>query len=58
LVEAGNANQLAAAILTLLQDETACRRMGQAGRRRVSQRFTWDQIVEALLQQYERVIGQ
>jgi glycosyltransferase involved in cell wall biosynthesis len=57
LVEADNADQLAAAILTLLRDETACQKMGQVGRR-VSQRFTWDRIVGALLQQYERIVGQ
>jgi spore coat protein SA len=58
LVEAGNAEQLAAAILRLLQDETVCQNMGQAGRQRVSQRYTWEQIVEALLQQYGRLVGQ
>jgi glycosyltransferase involved in cell wall biosynthesis len=57
LVEAGNAEQLAAAILRLLQDEIVCQKMGQAGRQRVSQRYTWEQIVEALLQQYGRLVG-
>jgi glycosyltransferase involved in cell wall biosynthesis len=56
VVEAGNPQQLAAAILTLLRDEATCRQMGQAGRQQVSQHFTWERIVEALLQQYERVI--
>jgi glycosyltransferase involved in cell wall biosynthesis len=58
LVEAGNVEQLTAAILTLLRDEALGQKMGQAGRQRVSQRFTWDQIVAALLQQYGRITGQ
>jgi glycosyltransferase involved in cell wall biosynthesis len=44
----------AAAVLELLRDRDARRRLGQAGRARVLQRYTWD----ACAASYEELYGQ
>lgn len=54
LVERGDAGELAKAIARLLLDETARERMGEAGRQRVAQRFTWDAQADRLLELYAR----
>jgi glycosyltransferase involved in cell wall biosynthesis len=52
LVERGNPSALARTINRLLEDEELRRSMGAAGRQRVLERFSWDQITEALLGEY------
>jgi glycosyltransferase involved in cell wall biosynthesis len=48
---------LADAIIRLLEDENLRRSMGQAGRERVLQRFTWDEITQGLIQHYEALMA-
>jgi glycosyltransferase involved in cell wall biosynthesis len=52
LVERGNATALAEAILRLLGDRDLRNSMGEAGRHRVLEHFTWDRVAEDLLNQY------
>jgi glycosyltransferase involved in cell wall biosynthesis len=52
LVSRGDAEELAEAILRLLEDEDLSRSMGEAGRQRVLERFSWDTIAENLLSEY------
>ena len=46
LFEPGNVDDLAAKIEALLDDSTLRERMGQAGRRRFEEHFTWQTIIE------------
>jgi glycosyltransferase involved in cell wall biosynthesis len=55
LVPPGDAQALAEAILELLRRPELRHRMGQAGRRRVLERFTADEVVRQTLRVYERV---
>ena len=55
LVERGDASALAEAILHLLSDEDLRKAMGQAGRQRVVELFSWERIVENLLCQYKNI---
>lgn len=45
LFEPGSAADLAAKLSTLLDDPRRCRQMGEAGRARVQQQFTWPAII-------------
>lgn len=49
---AGFAHELAAKINALLENPERARRMGQAGRSRVLDRFTWDRVAEKTLRYY------
>jgi glycogen synthase len=51
----GFARGLAAAIDRLAADPQLCRRMGEAGRRRVEERFSWTSVARRTLDLYERV---
>ncbi|HET7206652.1 MAG TPA: glycosyltransferase family 4 protein [Terriglobales bacterium] len=53
LYEAGNADQLADAISRLHDDPSLCRKLGEAGRRLVSERHSPEKHLEALEQIYE-----
>jgi glycosyltransferase involved in cell wall biosynthesis len=53
LVEPANADELASAIIRVLEDETLKRRMGEAGRARAVERFSYDRFVEDLTRLYE-----
>jgi len=55
LVESGDATALAEAILLLFEDEDLRESMAKAGRQRVLELFSWDQIVENLLRQYKSI---
>jgi glycosyltransferase involved in cell wall biosynthesis len=57
LVERGNAAALANAIVRLLGDDNLRRSMGQAGRKRVLQNFTWDNIAQHTLEEYNRLMS-
>jgi glycosyltransferase involved in cell wall biosynthesis len=52
LVPPGDPSELARAISRLLGDDNLRRSMGQAGRQRILQHFTWERIAQDLLQRY------
>ncbi len=56
LVPPGDADALAKAIVTLLKDEELARRMGEAGRKRIDERFTARTMVERITEVYEELI--
>jgi len=55
-VEPGNPKQLADKINLLLADEVVSRKMGEAGRRRVEERFSWRIIARRTKELYEEII--
>ena len=55
LVEPGDAPALAEAVLRLLADKDLRRSMGEAGRQRVIDSFSWEQITQDLVAQYKDV---
>ena len=57
LVEPGDSDALAQAILKVLEDEQLRTSMGEAAHARVVERFTWERVAEALLAEYQRVLG-
>ncbi len=57
LVERGDADGLAAAIIRLLANPHLRQRMGAAGRKRVRQLFTWDRSVARLEELYCQALG-
>jgi glycosyltransferase involved in cell wall biosynthesis len=57
LVPPGDPDALAEAIRTLLEDAELCRRMGEAGRRRVARRFTWRETARQTVALYEEVLA-
>jgi glycosyltransferase involved in cell wall biosynthesis len=52
LVPPGDVPALRDALQRLLADEALRRRMGEAGRTRVRERFSWDAVTEATLNAY------
>lgn len=56
LIQPGNIEDLKNAILKLASDKELRERMGQAGRRRVEQEFSWDKSAEKLEKLYERLL--
>jgi glycosyltransferase involved in cell wall biosynthesis len=56
-VPAGEVEPLARAIRTLLEDPALCRQMGDAGARRIRERFDWRRTAEETLALYEEVLG-
>lgn len=57
LVEPGNASELAAAIVKLVEDREFASRIGAAGRRRVVERFASATIAERMADVYREVLG-
>jgi spore coat protein SA len=55
LVEPGDADALSEAILYLLSDNELRRRMGKAGRKQATARYSWDQVTKNLLHFYEDI---
>ena len=53
LVEAGDADALAAALIQLLTNDALRRSMGDAARQRVEENFTWEAIARSLLKVYQ-----
>lgn len=56
-VPAGEVAPLAEAIRTVLEAPGPCRTMGEAGARRIRERFSWRRTAEAMTALYEEVIG-
>ena len=54
LAPRGDAESIATALLTLLDDPMAAAAMGKAGRRRVEERYRLEQTIEAYWQLYQR----
>jgi len=57
LVEAGNVNRFAEAILTLLNDPAERRRLGQNARQRTIELYSWEQYTRKLEEIYLSVLG-
>jgi glycosyltransferase involved in cell wall biosynthesis len=57
LVEPGNVPALRRALERLLADAALRRRMGEAGRRRAAERFSWDSVTTKTLDVYARYAG-
>lgn len=55
-VPPGDADALAVAIRKLLQDEQLRKRLGEAGRRRVEQNFTWRQAAKKTVEVYQELL--
>ena len=55
LVERGDADDLAKAIITVLSDATLRCSMAEAGRRLAAERFTWRRIADDLVKLYASV---
>lgn len=55
LVPPGHPDELARALVTLLDDPSRARAMGIAGRRRVEAHFSWDRIAERTIEVYADV---
>jgi glycosyltransferase involved in cell wall biosynthesis len=58
LVQPRNGNELAIALLTLLDNRATARRMGQEGRRRAAELFSWDRFTKTLEGVYDRLLEQ
>ncbi len=56
LVPPGRPEELARALVTLLDDPARARAMGAAGRRRVESHFSWDRIAKRTAQVYEDAV--
>lgn len=56
LVDPGDAEALAEAILCLLSNEDMRKSMGKAGRKRVAELFSWERIAENLLSHYKNLL--
>jgi glycosyltransferase involved in cell wall biosynthesis len=56
LVQAGNEQELAERMGTLLEDESLRRKMGAQAAQRVRKYFTWERVVDRLMKVYERLL--
>ena len=56
IVPPGDATALAKAVVTLVQDPDRCREMGQAGARRIRERFSWRRTADETFALYEEVL--
>lgn len=56
LIPPGDADALAKAIVTLLKDKKLAQRMGEAGRRRIDERFTAKTMVKKISEVYKKLI--
>ena len=57
LVPPGNPVMLAEAIKCLLADKALCRQMGEAGRKRMEKKFSWNQAARKTVAVYEELVG-
>lgn len=58
VVRDGSAEAVAAALRPLLLDRGGARRLGEAGRSRVREHFTWDRVVDAMLRGMQEPRGE
>ena len=58
LVTPGDPEPLARALRSILIDRNAGRAMGEAGRRTVAERFTWEVIAGEMEQEYKQITGE
>ncbi len=58
LVEPENPTALAQAIMTLVRDIKVGQKMGQAGRKYVSQKFQWDESLRLMLHIYDKLLAE
>ncbi len=58
LVEKQNPQQLAEAIMRLIDDPALRQRMGEAGRKRFEEHYTFDKCAERLIEVFEQVLAQ
>jgi glycosyltransferase involved in cell wall biosynthesis len=58
LVDYGNRKQLVLAMLDLLNNDDLQRKMGEKGRQRVIENFTWEKIGEDYIRVYESVLNE
>ena len=56
LVEKGNIDALADALLKLLTDKTSREKMGSNGRKFVSENYTWDICAQKMLKVYQEAL--
>ena len=56
LVEPGDADALAEAILGILSNDALCESMGNAARQRALKHFSWDRIAKNLMRHYENLM--
>jgi glycosyltransferase involved in cell wall biosynthesis len=57
IVPSANADALAAAIATLLDDRGERERLAEAGRQRILERFSWEVCAQQMLSYYRGVIA-
>ncbi|MCW2544300.1 MAG: glycosyl transferase family 1, partial [Frankiales bacterium] len=57
-VPTGDTEQLAAAIARLMDDDELAARLGQAGRERVMERYTWRSVAEQTVRWYRDYLGE
>jgi glycosyltransferase involved in cell wall biosynthesis len=57
IVEKNDAQQMAQALLRLLEDDALRESMGKAGRERALTFFTWDKVAEDMLKRYQTLSG-
>jgi glycosyltransferase involved in cell wall biosynthesis len=58
LVDYGNHKQMVSAILDLLDNENKRNEMGEKGRTRVIENFTWEKISKDYIGVYKSVLGE
>jgi len=56
LVSPGSEKELASALLEILQDKNLARKMGQAGRRKMTERFSAESMVRSIKDIYEELL--
>jgi glycosyltransferase involved in cell wall biosynthesis len=56
LVDAADANSLAAALCDLLADPQRARQMGDAGRARALEAYSWDRTTDLLIEYFQDVV--
>ncbi len=58
VVDPADPGELAVAIAEVLADEELAARLGASGRARATERYSWDRVARATLEQYRGVIGE
>ena len=56
LVKPGDSKQIADSVNRLLKDESLAKKLGENGRKRVEEHFSWVHIAKQTKQMYERLL--